>query len=244
MQKTSKIKKPSKNGNMKIIAIGDIHGKNIWEEIVKQNKDANLIIFLGDYFDSFNIPYQEQMINFKNILKLKSENTKKVILLLGNHDYQYLPLTKERYSGYQHKYKTEIQHALLKAFNSMQICFKYENFIFTHAGITKTWAEKNKIDLNNISDSINTAFEKNQHIFRFTPSNPLDNTGDSITQSPLWVRPRALLSNNLQEFKQIVGHTHHEKIKLDKEVIFIDILDNKNEYLIINNSQLKISEIK
>ena len=39
---------------MKTIAIGDIHGLSIWKDIInKENPDK--VIFIGDYFDSFDI---------------------------------------------------------------------------------------------------------------------------------------------------------------------------------------------
>lgn len=37
---------------MKIVAIGDIHGRDIWEDIVKKEHDADKIVFVGDYFDT------------------------------------------------------------------------------------------------------------------------------------------------------------------------------------------------
>ncbi|NBP57427.1 metallophosphoesterase, partial [bacterium] len=40
---------------MKTIFIGDIHGRSIWKEIVEQEK-PDRVIFIGDYFDSFDIP--------------------------------------------------------------------------------------------------------------------------------------------------------------------------------------------
>ena len=40
----------------KTIYIGDIHGRDVWEEIVEKHDDADNIVFIGDYFDSFDIP--------------------------------------------------------------------------------------------------------------------------------------------------------------------------------------------
>ena len=39
----------------KVIVLGDTHGRDIWKKIVEANPDADLFIFIGDYFDSFNI---------------------------------------------------------------------------------------------------------------------------------------------------------------------------------------------
>jgi len=41
---------------MKTIILGDTHGRDLWKQIVEIENDADRIIFLGDYFDSFDIP--------------------------------------------------------------------------------------------------------------------------------------------------------------------------------------------
>ena len=59
------------------------------------------VVFIGDYFDCFeNIPTSEQIENFNNIIALKKAQPEKFIVLIGNHDYQYM-VDGERYSGYQ-----------------------------------------------------------------------------------------------------------------------------------------------
>ncbi len=55
----------------KTIIVGDVHGRDQWKQIVAQEKDADTVIFLGDYFDSFNISAVEQMHNFKEIVEFK-----------------------------------------------------------------------------------------------------------------------------------------------------------------------------
>jgi predicted phosphodiesterase len=40
---------------MKIVAIGDIHGRDYWKQIIEQEQDADVFVFVGDYFDSFTI---------------------------------------------------------------------------------------------------------------------------------------------------------------------------------------------
>ena len=40
---------------MKTILIGDIHGRSIWKRIVADEK-PDRVVFIGDYFDSFDIP--------------------------------------------------------------------------------------------------------------------------------------------------------------------------------------------
>ena len=76
---------------MKTIMIGDIHGRDTWKQIIAQEPDAYRIVFLGDYFDSFDIKGVEQLHNFNEIIKFKQETHQDVIMLFGNHDYHYMP---------------------------------------------------------------------------------------------------------------------------------------------------------
>ena len=39
----------------KLVAIGDVHGRNTWKQIVEQEQ-PDTVVFVGDYFDSFDIP--------------------------------------------------------------------------------------------------------------------------------------------------------------------------------------------
>ena len=71
---------------MKITAIGDIHGRNIWKDIVEKESDSDKIVFVGDYVDTYdNISPGQQVKNFEEILEFKKTNPNKVTLLLGNH---------------------------------------------------------------------------------------------------------------------------------------------------------------
>lgn len=230
--------------NEKIVAIGDIHGKNIWKKIVAQEKDADHFVFIGDYFDSFDIPYKEQMDNFLEILDFKKESPDKVTLLIGNHDYQYITTT-ERYSGFQEAHSSEIENVITKAIINgyLKMAFQSDDWLFTHAGVTKEWIgnQKYELGLGSWEDIINRIFYEDQSRFNFTPSTALDNVGDSITQPPIWVRPRALKSNNIDGVKQVVGHTRQKNIDISGDLIFIDCLDSVDEYLIINNDVPQIS---
>ena len=67
-----------------IIAVGDLHGKNTWKDIIAQYPSHKLLI-IGDYIDSFHIPWKIQLQNLKEIIQYKKDNPD-TILLLGNHD--------------------------------------------------------------------------------------------------------------------------------------------------------------
>ena len=124
---------------MRILALGDTHGRSYWKTIIKENI-FDKVIFLGDYFDTReNISPTEQIHNFKELLTYKKENPDKVILLFGNHEFHYLRTILETYSGYQRYNRLDIQEIIHEALENdlMQLCYINGNYIFSHAGISK-----------------------------------------------------------------------------------------------------------
>lgn len=220
------------NKFIKIVVIGDIHGRDCWFDIVNQNKDADLFIFVGDYFDSFTIPSLEQISNFRSILKFKEENPGKVILLIGNHEFHYTSGgVGAMYDGFDYStfYNMKLELDSLIKREELKICHKVDNILFSHAGVTNTWVENNSVDLSNIEHSINDFLVYRPRVFNFTSG---DKYGDSITQGPLWVRENSLKEDGLSDYIHIVGHSHSE------DIIF-NINDNEVNYVIIDTLEHK-----
>jgi len=228
---------------MKIIAIGDTHAKDTWKRIVEKEADADKVVFIGDYFDTFkDISYFDQIKNFNEICRLKRDNPNKFVLLMGNHDFHYLPEVEgEKYSGYQWDGAIDIGKAISKAIADglIQRCYINGDHAFTHAGITQTWLNMNGIT-DNIEDSIN-----NLHLdaFKFYPE---DRTGygENIHQSPIWVRTESLMQDAVKGLFQIVGHTKVPHVAYNQNLeteplVMIDCLDTVEEYLEIVNKNFK-----
>jgi hypothetical protein len=225
---------------MKIIALGDTHGRDIWKQIVKVEEDFDKFIFIGDYFDTREgIDASTQIQNFKEILEFKKANPDKVFLLIGNHDFHYLKGCGETYSGYQQYAAMDINEVLQPAVTSghMQICHVFDEYIFSHAGLTKTWCENNEIDLYNIEESVNVRFMKNMESFKFEYGENLDRSGDDVTQSPIWVRIPSLFRDMVKGFTYIVGHTTVKEMYMASNIAAIDCLGTSNEYLVIQDGQ-------
>jgi len=224
---------------MKLVAVGDTHGRNIWKDIAAKEK-YDKFIFIGDYFDSKeDIRVEDQISNFNDIISFKKGNPEKVILLIGNHDYHYLNGVDEVYSDYQGLSAESINEVLQPAVDIglLQMCYRQQldfpnkNLLFSHAGVTNTWVKKNIKEESAIDISINNLFKSNISSFRFTPGINWSNIGNDVTQSPIWVRPYSLLLDSIDGYTQIVGHTTQEQIRLDKDFIFIDTLGTSEEYL-------------
>lgn len=225
---------------MKIVAIGDTHGRDLWKIISTIESDADKFIFIGDYFDSRDdIDVSAQIENFKKILEFKKENPDKVFLMIGNHDFHYLKGCGETYSGYQQYAAMDINEVLQPALTSghLQICHVYDDYIFSHAGLTQTWCENNDIDLYNIEESVNVKFMKSMESFRFEYGENLDRSGDDVTQSPIWVRIPSLLKDMVKGFTYVIGHTMIKEMHMANNIIAIDCLGTSKEYLVIQNGE-------
>lgn len=234
---------------MKIIVLGDTHGRTTWKEIIEKEKDYDKLIFLGDYFDTKEqISQKDQLSNFLEILQLKSAQPDKVILLLGNHDFHYIPGIDEHYSGYNPTLAVEIGMSLKSAIDNdlVQICHQEKiglrTYFFSHAGLTNTW-----LNSTNYSESIflfpkylNDLIKYKPFLFKFRIGRNFSNTGDDITQGPLWVRIPSLVKDQYKgddpNFIQIIGHTSMKTISFLDNVVMIDTLGSEKSYLCITQT--------
>lgn len=223
---------------MKIVAIGDVHGNNKWKTQVQE--PADMYIFIGDYFDSWGVPGDEQISNFLEILEFRNENPDKVFLLAGNHDVSYMDGFCQC-SGYQNDKAFEIKQIVnpLRKDGVLKACKIVEGHIFVHAGITRTWLKDHKKNIreSHLEEDINTLFKDNIYPFCFQATGHayFDNTGDDIFQSPLWVRPHSLMMDAVDGYKQVVGHTRQKNVVYNKMhgLYFIDCQDKSDEFLIL-----------
>jgi predicted MPP superfamily phosphohydrolase len=207
---------------MKIVAIGDIHGRSYWKTCIQEPTDQ--LVFIGDYFDAYDIwiTPEEEIANFKEILTLKRDNPDMVTLLIGNHDYHYLSGIEQQYSRYNAVAAAAIREVLEDALDVMQICCVYDNILFNHAGLTKTWCRNNAIELATLEHSLNQKFVEDRLAFGFL-NGIGDENGSDVRQSPLWVRPDQLLADKIDGYKQVVGHTKQQAQIFRNNVAFIDV---------------------
>lgn len=221
----------------KTVFIGDIHGRTIWKDILNIEKDADKIVFIGDYWDSFNVEFDVQMKNFKNICQFKRQNPEKVVLLFGNHDLHYI--IGETYSGKQIN-EWDIEKVILDNLDLFQVCYHTEEFIAVHAGITKTFLKRVGIKFNkNMSRNLTQMFEETPNKFGWNGYNIY---GDDITQGPMWVREKSL-SRDMIPITHVVGHTVKPDIHLITKsspypIWMIDCLGNR-KYLVHENGEFK-----
>jgi hypothetical protein len=245
---------------MKTIILGDTHGRSNWKLAIHQDQ-PDRVIFIGDYFDSFDIPGVEQIHNFKEIIQYKENNPQiEVVLLIGNHDHHYFPeIGYTGTSGYQSGIAPSITQVIDENRHHLQMAYGFGDYLFTHAGVSPIFMDQvfgsDGWSKESIVVDLNELFKYKPKAFEF---NGFDGYGDNTTQTPIWIRPGSLMSVNKKHDKglkkdyiQIVGHTQMKKLDLvgsDKftggRYYFIDTMDTSGEYLIVEDNQLKTNSVK
>lgn len=238
---------------MKTIFLGDIHGRDIWKDIVAQEK-PDRVVFIGDYFDSFDIHGPKQIENFKDIIAFKESGQCEVIMMIGNHDIHYLQGFPSHYSGFQSKYALIIRHLLSQNMNHLQMAYQLDEYLCSHAGVSVEWLanlEIKEIDVTKIAETVNDLFKEDPKFFDHNGTNPY---GDNTYQTPVWIRPVSLMQVNQTSLAphviQVVGHTAVKIEIMDTEVtggryFFIDKLHNNHgTFLIYENGETREGSIK
>lgn len=241
---------------MKRVFIGDIHGRDWWEDILAKEQDADEFIFIGDYFDSYDptISPSMEIDNFKRILEYKKENPEDITLLFGNHDFHYLEGISDRYSRYIFSHWEEISKLITDTYNSklFKLAYTFDNVIVTHAGLSKTWCRKmlgndTVGDLNVLTNELNAMLMVSPKNLLFDKGQHISFSGDDVTQSPIWIRPHSMLIDRLVGVGQIVGHTRMVNIvnisETDDILYLVDALEEK-QYLVVEDGEYNVKELK
>jgi hypothetical protein len=226
---------------MRILVISDVHGRNNWGRVEREDYDK--VVFLGDYFDSFDIPFGQQLNNFRNIIAYKLLNKNKVTLLIGNHCYHYLE--GEIYSGYQTHHAHQIREIYTKYLHLFDIAYEKDNYLFSHAGVSNSWL--NKVDENaelrneySLVDTLNLLWATKPRVYSFEQGYKYDRTfntqGNAPSHSPIWIRPNSLVRNSVEGYIHVVGHTQvrNPHLEANKQVLLTDC---PHKYIIIDTDE-------
>jgi hypothetical protein len=235
---------------MKTLSIGDIHGRYVLDNIDTNKYDK--IIFMGDYVDSFKISDLYMLNTLDKIIKF-ARNNKNVVLLLGNHDLQYM-MTHTKHnnihlcSGYREKMHLDFYKMFNDNIDLFHPIYQIENTIWTHAGIVSDWYNRrflndyngffnegeDYVETFSISELINRAFnERLSTLFDVGEARG----GRHICGGPFWADYREHAISPLRGYIQIIGHTPRRKIEHfviggegKTEHVFIDVLTDDEPY--------------
>lgn len=177
---------------MKVLVVPDVHGSHEWESVKDMPTDSyDFIVFMGDYFDSWENQWPDQGNNFKSICSFVRDDKTHRKLLLGNHDI--LDITFEcdgivfSHAGFSRTWIKSVYKVLWDAEKLWSIDYLNE--------------EWHKLSFNPHDEAFNYAFEELLDWYGFFSS-----SGNEITQGPLWIRPEALIKDAAYPV-QVVGHT-------------------------------------
>jgi predicted MPP superfamily phosphohydrolase len=223
--------------SFKILAIGDVHGREVLSRI--PHADFDKIVFIGDYVDThYEADFSNEMFiqNLQKILQYKKDHPDKVILLLGNHDIHYMYHEEVgSFSGYRADMLAELRPLFLENSPHLSMAYGYRNTLFTHAGISNRWYEANceaiHQELRNIKDKTGievplTLSEKMNVLRSSVAGRKILFAVSGLRMFPrnakkaggiVWADKRETENDYLRNFHQVVGHTVVDTIQIGKD---------------------------
>ena len=221
------------------IAIGDIHGRTSWKDIVRQHPDDR-IVFMGDYFDPYeDLTPHELVDNFLEIVELKKQRPDDVILLLGNHDMHYLDTDFPGGSRYDVMNEQVFTSLLMSHFSLFQYAYQEGKTIYTHAGMSNAWFEKDFNGILNpkegepsIADQLNDPTDEQRKAMYQVGA---VRGGHSETGGIFWADRMETEFDPLKGYHQVAGHSQvnriiTEQLDEDTSITYIDCLGTSGEY--------------
>ena len=203
-----------------IFVIPDVHLKD-WmfdkaDELISKGA-YQYVVLLGDLVDDFgqqrNIVLYEKTLYKALLFMKKHENS---FLCWGNHDMSYLwgygetgfsDLAVDTVKTGIKKIKSEIPAYRLGYIH------KFDNILFSHAGVTDYFISKHAMYAGSVDDIIN-----------IVNTDMIDPQDLWMDHSPLWIRPQEVKTRMFMpgRYFQVVGHTPVEKATLDNKVLSVD----------------------
>lgn len=225
----------------KVLFLGDQHGRTDWrEKALEACKKFQEIVFLGDYFDSFDISSAKQIDNFNQFVSFVRK--KGGTALLGNHDYAYIH-GYSMISGYQHTQAHRYQDLFMKNIDILNIAWGYTDdkgvyTLATHAGITQSWWDhyvlpelepngfvwdltNGEVDKLKMHEILNFLKDKKSIMWKVGWDR-----GGSGTPGPLWADIRELHEDPYIGINQVIGHTASHSVEIQIKDNFIAKVDN------------------
>lgn len=138
---------------IKALILPDIHGRTFWKNAVDmfpidEYPDLD-IVFLGDYVDPYvsydGITKEDAYNNFLDIIDY-IKNDKRVIPLIGNHDWHYFVNFDS--SRIDRARESEIEKLFVNNINLFRLSYEIKindiTYLLSHAGITYGWLDEIK----------------------------------------------------------------------------------------------------
>lgn len=228
---------------MRTLVLGDTHGHPTWKKVMDKEV-FDKVVMLGDYVDSFTIEPKKIADNLLDIINTKEVLKDKMVLIYGNHDHSYY--YGEKCSGWnivgQHMYCPLLQDMMNE--NMFELIHIQDDILLSHAGVSTYWLTK-VVGLSDVKDATIEYMKGLPLEFDALNWNMLtgyNGYGDTISQSPIWIRPHSLLKDKLDGYRQIVGHTHFRTPVEQDGIWFNDMMPH--HYIVIEDNEIKFVENK
>ncbi|GAB3644103.1 metallophosphoesterase [Spirosoma arcticum] len=227
---------------MKLLTISDLHGRTVWKDVDFSSYDR--VIFLGDYTDSFVFDDNAILTNLSEIIQHKRREPSKFVLLIGNHDAQYLHFPYYRCSGFRAWSQPTLSALFTEHEHLFQIAHQEGLYLFTHAGVSRQWfarlLAKTQPDEHPVTPAVNVANLLNDvHRQSLRFRNLLFEVGpkrggmDSFS-GPVWADRDETRTDFLPGFHQIVGHTPIDDITTygdeSGSITYTDVLEKQKRF--------------
>lgn len=212
---------------MGTILVGDLHltARIILPMVEERLKEFNCeqLILLGDYIDAYNQTeniklYMDELAYLLDFKERLGNNGVEIIMLLGNHDSDYLISNPKIYSLKNPKYFMKVREQLMNL--ELRVAYELGEYLVSHAGYTEDYRlEEWQLEIISEKNIENVVWLSN-HV-------GISRGGQYISGSPLWADFEELTRfPNLDYPKQIVGHTPQKNIKIignsKSEIVGID----------------------
>lgn len=243
---------------LKILIVPDVHCCDFWRqpvtEVLAETKAK--IIFLGDYVDGYPSDWDEGfdyrtlgIQNLEEIIELKKKYPKRIKLLLGNHDCEYMSRNcRECRKDYAHE--KEISTLFYDNFELFDLAFKASinkrSFLFSHAGVLRPWYKwhsdlfgKGQPNANKFNNLLHGTDEEKNKLFKALGEYSFRRGGWNNVGSMIWADVTE--QYNIKErykFTQIFGHTQLKGGALNFGNILYD-LDSRQCFYIDEGGEVR-----
>jgi hypothetical protein len=123
-----------------IAIVGDVHLRHEVVEARLAKHDFDQVIFIGDYFDSF-----DDTLSTKKTAEWLQESMQKPnrTFLMGNHDIHYYPGCRKEYfcSGFSKSKQDKVQRRF-NQWGELKLYHKIGDVYLTHAGIGNSYVQR------------------------------------------------------------------------------------------------------
>lgn len=230
---------------MKILAVGDLHGMHMMVDRAEKkfiDGKYDRLIFMGDYVDSKEYTFNEQMMTVDKVNRLTAGYPEEVIALDGNHDRFAYVDGYNSHSGYNFPAAENFKLAFNEGY--FRVAWQYKNWLFTHAGICKGWFTRNIEYIGYVHKMIQDQYKKPQladclNAMYETKYRGIlaqcgkTRGGTAPNGGPLWADKIELWTKPVKGYNQVVGHTRVTCKTMhatgDAQVHFIDCLKEEED---------------